>query len=229
MPPTLQPILVELFRCQPTLALRLLHRLSVKLPLHDEIRVEQANPSETSDAGCRADLEVSLHSGKPALGIIVEAQLDPDTSKRYAWPLYASELRARLRCPVVLCVVTTKRSVARWAATPIRMGGGNVFQATVIGPASIPAIMERFGAEQLPELAVLSAIAHGAGQDHERAARIADAAIHGIAKLETSRACRYENVVLASLSHSARKLLEIMDSATPPLCALPSFGGKQPR
>jgi hypothetical protein len=205
--------MLDLFRNQPLLALELLHRLAVKLPTHEIIRVEQTDPPGVTAPESRAGLVLSLCGARPALGIIVEAQLEQDTNKRYAWPHYVSELRARLRCPVVLCVVTPKRSVARWAATPIRLGGRNVFQATVFGPAAIPAVTQRTHAEQLPELAVLSAIAHGRGLDHERAAKIADAAMHASEQLEPSRAAPYTEVILSSLSDSARKLLQAMDPA----------------
>lgn len=204
-------VLVELFRHQPTLGIELLTRLQVSLPEHQEVRVEHAESHAIAAPDSEADLVLSLRSDKPVLGIIVEVQLHQDTNKRYVWPHYVSALRARLRCPVVLCVVTPKRSVARWAATPIRLGGRNVFQATVIGPAAIPAVTERERAEQLPELAVLSAIAHGRSLDHERAANIADAAIHASEQLEPSRATNYIAVVLDTLSDSARKLLHAMN------------------
>jgi len=112
---------------------------------------------------------------------------------------------------VVLCVVTPKRSVARWAATPIRIGGGNVFEATVIGPAAIPAITERARACELPELAVLSAIAHGKSLDYERAAKIADAATHAALQLAQERSVLYCDIILSSLSETARKQLQAMD------------------
>jgi len=209
----LQEALLELFRSQPALVTELLSRLPLSLPAYDEVRIEETSLNELEPAECRADLVLSLRGERPALGIIVEAQLQQDTQKRYAWPLYVSGLRARLRCPVVLCVVTPKRSVARWAATPIRLGGGNQFQAIVFGPAAIPAITDRERAEQLPELAVLSAIAHAKSLDHERSAKIADAAIHACEQLSLERSVLYCDIVLSSLSETARKLLQTMDPA----------------
>ena len=209
-------VLSQLFHNQPRLALALLHRLAFALPAHDSLHIEHDELPEVADIEQRA-LTLSLRTDKPTLGIIVDVQLHQDTSKRYAWPYYVSGLRARLRCPVVLCVVTPKRSVARWAATPIRLGGRNVFQATVIGPAAIPAVTERERALQLPELAVLSAIAHGGGLDHERAAKIADAAVHATDGLGAEDATRYADVVLQSLSDSARKLLQAMNPARFPV------------
>lgn len=211
MPTLTEHALCELFRNRPELALELLAHLSLKLPDHDAIQIERA--ALTQDASLdNGSLVLSLRTDKPTLGIIVEAQLQQDTNKRYEWPYYVSALRARLRCPVMLVVVTTKRSVARWAATPIRLGGGNLFQATVIGPAAIPAVTEQHRAAKLPELAVLSALAHGRGLDLERAAKIADAAIHASEQLEPERRGLYVEVVLNSLSDAARRLLEAIDT-----------------
>jgi hypothetical protein len=187
--------------------------MAVHVPTHAEVRIEEAALADMQPAEYRADLVLSLRTHRPALGIIVEAQLQRDTRKRYAWPLYATGLRARLRCPVVLCVLTPKRNIARWAATPIRLGGGNVFEVTVIGPAAIPAITEPERAQAQPELAVLSAIAHGKDADHERAARIADAAVQASLGLEPDRSMLYCDLVFSSLSEAARKLLQAMDPA----------------
>jgi hypothetical protein len=209
-------VLSQLFHNQPILALELLHRLSFDLPGHDSIQIERnALPTEEALSEHQA-LAISLRSERPTLGIIVDVQLHQETNKRYAWPHYVSGLRARLRCPVVLCVVTPKRSVARWAATPIRLGGRNVFKATVIGPAAIPAVTESALAQELPELAVLSAIAHGRGLDYERAAKIANAAIHASAQLESTRSSLYSDIILNSLSGSARQLLQTMTPTLAP-------------
>ncbi len=77
---------------------------------------------------------------KPVLGIVVEAQLQSDTDKRYSWPVYATGLRARIRCPVCLLVLTFSEPVAKWAAQGIDLGGGNRFTPLVIGPSGVPTV-----------------------------------------------------------------------------------------
>lgn len=84
-----------------------------------------------------------LLNGAPVLGIIVEAQLSADERKRFVWPVYAVNLRARLRCPVCLLVVTADDSTARWAALPIDLGGGNRFVPLVLRPSGGDAIGDR--------------------------------------------------------------------------------------
>jgi hypothetical protein len=58
---------------------------------------------------------VLLYEDQPVLGIIVEVQLHCDDDKPYSWPVYAAGLRARIRCPVCLLVVTVHEAVAKWA------------------------------------------------------------------------------------------------------------------
>jgi hypothetical protein len=153
---------------------------------------------------------LALHTHRPNLGIIVDALDASDTERRYTWPLYACGLRARLRCPAIVCVVTPRRSIARWASIPTRLGGGNVYQPTVLGPASIPAVTDAERARQLPELAVLSALVHGRGLDQERASRVAAAALQACEQLELARCQRYTALVRSALGAPARRLLHEM-------------------
>jgi hypothetical protein len=59
------------------------------------------------------DLVVLLVDGKPVLGIVVEVQLLPDPQKRFTWPVYVAGLRARLKCPACVLVVTPSERGAR--------------------------------------------------------------------------------------------------------------------
>ena len=51
--------------------------------------------------------------------MIVEVQLQEDNDKLLAWPVYVAALRARLRCPAVLLVLTRDPAIRRWASRPI--------------------------------------------------------------------------------------------------------------
>lgn len=126
MPSQLHEVLLTLFRNRPTLAPELLRgALDQRLPRFAEARIDSENLTDVQPAEYRADLVVCLASKAPALGIILEVQLRPDPSKRFAWPAYVHNLRARLHYPVCLLVITASEAVARWAVEPIHTGVGD--------------------------------------------------------------------------------------------------------
>jgi hypothetical protein len=144
----------------------------------------------------------------------VEVQLGCDDDKRYAWPAYVANLRARHRCPTCLLIVTVKEAVARWAERPIELGPGNWCTPWVVGPSNTPAVTELRHAEENVELAVLSAIEHGQSEDIPLAARIASAAIVASAGLDGERSRLYLDSILLSLSQTARgAVLEAMKTS----------------
>lgn len=214
MPSHLHEALLLLFRNRPQLAPELLREaLHVKLPAYTEARIESAELTDVQPAEYRADMVVLLYDRTPVLGIVVEAQLAIDARKRFAWPVYVVGLRARMRCPVCLLVITSRETVARWAAEPIAIGGGSHFHAFVLGPSGVPEISDGERAKADPELAVLSAMAHGGDRDPEKAVSIALAAMMASAGLDAERATLYVDLVLHSLSEAARKSLQSMDPA----------------
>jgi hypothetical protein len=214
MPSQLHESLLVLFRNRPELAPELLREaLQIELPAYNEARVESADLTDVQPAEYRADLVVLLYDKKAVLGIVVEAQLSPDDDKRFAWPVYAVGLRARMRCPVCLLVVTAHEPVARWAAIPIDLGGGNRFAPLVLGPSGVPQITDQDRANADPELAVLSAMAHGQGADSGKALQIAVAAMTASLGLDAERSVLYYDLVYASLGEAARKSLQTMDPA----------------
>jgi hypothetical protein len=204
--------LVELFRKRPELAPELLRdALGVELPTYAEARIESADFSELHPATYRADLVVLLAGEKPVLAIVVEVQLGKETAKRFTWPVYATSARARFRCPACVLVFTADEAVARWAARPIAVGPGSVFEVQVVGPGAVPVVREVEQARQAPELAVLSATAHG--RDERLGAEVAFAATVASAGLDAERAALYWDMVLASLNDATRAALEeIMSS-----------------
>src|SRR3954463_9897621 len=115
MPSYVHELLLLLFRNRSRSAADVLRELDVQLPEYDDVCIESSDLSHLEPAEYRADLVVFLLKGtRKALGVIVEVQLQPDENKRYAWPAYATNLRARHRCPVCLLVVTVEEAVARW-------------------------------------------------------------------------------------------------------------------
>jgi hypothetical protein len=187
--------------------------LHVDVPAFTEARIDSADLTELKPAEYHADLVVLLLDGVPVYGIVVEAQLSRDPRKRFVWPVYATSLRARLEVPVSLLVVTTHESIARWAAQPIDLGSGSFFRALVVGPSGVPEIVDAAQARADPELAVLSALAHGRDADVSKAVRIALAAEVAGEGLDERRWAMYFDLVLASLSEAARKELRAMNPA----------------
>ncbi len=144
---------------------------------------------------------------------MVEVQLSRDERKRYVWPVYATNLRARLELPVCLLVVTADERTARWAARPVDLGGGNTFTPLVLGPSGVPEVVDEVQARDDPELAVLSAMAHGQDSDATKAAQIARVAQLATLSLDEDRSRLYVDLVFASLSEVAQRELRAMDPA----------------
>jgi len=214
MPSQLHEALLLLFRNRPELAPELLRdALRVTLPPYTEVRIDSADLTEVQPAEYRADLVMLLLNGVPVLGIVVEVQLSLDTRKRFVWPVYVVNLRARLEVPVCLLVVTPVEATARWAVKPIDLGGGNRFIPLVLGPSGVPEVTDERQAQNDPELAVLSAMAHGQDADYGKAAQIALAAQIASFGLDEDRSRLYFDLVLASLSEAARRELRTMDPA----------------
>jgi len=204
-----------LFRNQPALAVQLMREaLGVEVPAYREARVISADLTDIQPAEYRADIVVQLINDASVLGIVVEVQLSVDERKRFSWPAYVSGLRARLECPVCLLVVTADDAVTRWAARPVEIGGLNQFIPYVLGPSGVPHITNEIDARANPELAVLSAMAHGDDDDVERSARIAIAAQSAMAGLDADRSKLYFDLILNSLSEAARQALNSMDAHT---------------
>jgi hypothetical protein len=213
MPSYLHELLLLLFRNRFQAAADLLRGLDVQIPEYDEIRAESADLNQVKPAEYRADLVLFLMQGtRRQLGIIIEVQLQSKDEKRYAWPAYVTNLRARHRCPVCLLVIAVDDATARWAAERIEVGPGNWFTPLVVGPSNTAAVTDLSLAEQNVELAVLSAIEHGKNDDPELAARVASAAIVASAGIDAERARLYLDLILLSLSKKARRALESMNS-----------------
>jgi hypothetical protein len=212
MPSQLHEAHVLLFRNRPEMAAELIRDvLGVKIPSFKEAQIFSADLTEVAPTEYRADLIVRLCDENPVYAVIVEIQLRPKKEKRFVWPYYAASLRARLECPVGLLVVTTDEAVARWAAKPVDTGGIYPYAPYVLGPSGVPAITSEAEARAHPELAVLSAMAHGNDADPERAARIATAAHAASLDLDFELSRLYFDLVSNSLSEAARRALKSMD------------------
>jgi hypothetical protein len=210
VPSHLHEVLLELFRQRPSLAAELLSTtFGLELPEHEGARVEPAEFTDLRPTQYRADTVVALtDSDGPVLAVVVEVQLRPDEDKRWSWPVYLASLRAREQCPVVLLVVCPGETVAAWCRGPVAMGHpGWDLVPLVLGPESVPVVTDPAEAVRSPELAVLSAMAHGRGPDRER---VLDAFAAALGSVEQDRFTLYSDVVLAALPVAARHHLEAL-------------------
>lgn len=212
MPSQLHESHLLLFRNQPALAAELIRgALGVELPAFGEARLASADLTEVQPAEYRADVVVELWAdGAPVYGIVVEVQLARFARKKFVWPAYVANLRARLECPVALLVVTPDETVARWAGRTVCLGGLHYFTPYVLGPSAVPAVTDEEIARENPELAVLSAMAHGRDADLVRAIQIATAAQTSSARLDADRSRIYVDLILNSLGEAAREALYTM-------------------
>jgi hypothetical protein len=210
VPSLAHEVLVDLFKNRPSLGAELLtEALGVALPSFTEARLVSIDLTKIQPTEYRADVVALLLDGDVPMGVhIVEIQLGVDLGKRYSWPDYAMGSRARHRCPVSLLVVAPDPAVAEWCAEPIETGiPGFVLRPPVLGRGAVPVVTDPAEAARRPELAVLSALAHG---DGEQGAAIAAAVLPAVAGLGDDRARFYGDLGLNSLNEAARRALEAM-------------------
>jgi hypothetical protein len=203
-------VIVDLFKNRPSLGAELLSEaLGVALPSYTEARLISIDLTQIRPAEYRADVVVLLLDGDvPIWVLIVEVQLGIDDDKRFTWPEYTMGARAKHRCPVGLLVVAPDPDIAAWCAEPIETGiPGFVLHPPVLGREAVPVVTDLVEAARRPELAVLSAMAHG---ESEQAAAIAAAVLPAIQGLPDERARFYGDLVLNSLNEAARRALEVM-------------------
>lgn len=156
---------VELFRDNPHLGPHVLERFwKASIPHHVDVRVADAQMTELSPVEFRADLVLELvdEAGRCVSAIVLESQLEITPRKRFTWPAYVAVCRAERACPTALLVVAVDGDVARWAKEAIDLGfGASELRPFVLSPSVLPKITDEREAREDPELAVLSAMAHG--------------------------------------------------------------------
>lgn len=212
MPSRLHEDLLRLFQNRPALAVELVREaLHASLPEYREARVDSANLSDLRPTEYRADLVILLTQDRPVHGIVVEVQLARDEDKEYVWPAYVCNLRSRIRSPVCLLIITVDEGVARWASRWIELGGDSRFRPWVLSPSGVPEITDEEQAKSDPELAILSAIAHGGNVDVDKATRIALAAEAALLGLDAERSTLYSDMLFKALSEAACRALRAMN------------------
>ncbi|GAA4592197.1 nucleotide-binding universal stress UspA family protein [Actinoplanes octamycinicus] len=208
MPSQLHETLIEMFRDRPAFAADLLDQaLRIPVPEFDEAHLSSADFTNVAPTEYRADAVVTLiHEGAATFAIIIEVQLRIDGHKRFSWPAYVATLYARLGCPVALLAICPTEAIARWAAVPIAIGppGSTVFPMA-LGPEQVPVIIDPEEACHLPEMAILSTLAHASRPDRDA---LFNALFTALDTIEPGRAALYTDFVLAALPPAARMFLE---------------------
>jgi hypothetical protein len=197
-------ILVELFRRRGELAAALLQSCAGIAIDHVRAELGSIDLSQVASIEYRADAVSVLRDleNRAVMGVLVEIQRGIDRKKRLTWPVYVAALRAELDCAVVLLVIAPDRKVAAWARAPIELGHpGFQLRPVVIGFDDVPRIYDRVDARRLPELAVLSAMAHPELE-------VAQVAIEAISHLPEDQSRLYFDVVLSAAPAAIRQVLE---------------------
>ena len=203
--------LVEMFRANPSLALLLLEQiLHFPLPQHTSVTVVEAALDQLVPVEFRADLVIEIkHGDQVVFAIVLEVQLGEDPQKKSVWPVYLTVTRARRQgCPACVLVVAPDAKVAVWAARPIELGlPGDTILPRVLGPPELPLVTDPAEAKRQPEIAVLSAMAHGNEPDGLRVVMAALGAIEGFAETTLSV---YRTLIYRALGEALQKQVEAM-------------------
>ncbi|MCP2291030.1 hypothetical protein [Nocardia amikacinitolerans] len=215
MPSQQHELLIDLFRTQPDMIPPLLTALGCQLPEFDKVENLPGDLPILAPTEYHADSVAVLHAADgPVLAVVVEVQLRPDPDKRWSWPVYVAALRARWKCPTVLMVLCPDKRTARWAAKPIDFGYGHPYARLgplVLDPSAVPVVTELDTAKELPELAVLSAVAHPAHPDNTK---VFAAALAALRTFDGDRSKLYYDFILKRLPRAARAVWETLMTAT---------------
>ncbi|WP_196776932.1 hypothetical protein [Haloechinothrix halophila] len=108
----------------------------------------------------------------------------------------------------MLLVLCASDRVAEWCGAPIEVGHpGYALRPLVIGPHGIPLVNDPSQASQNPELAVLSAMAHGGDPGGEK---VLSALLAGLQTVDDDLAKLYADQVMAALPTAAQACWEDM-------------------
>ncbi|MFW5417141.1 hypothetical protein J0910_11075 [Nocardiopsis sp. CNT-189] len=206
MPSPEHELRTEFFRNRPELAPFLLESVfDHPLPEYASARAASSDCNDLQPKEYRGDTVVALAdgSGENRFGIVVEVQRGRDERKRFSWPVYLATVRARLECPALLLVICWTERTARWARSPIDIGHPEwVLRPIVLGPAEIPVVTSAEEARADPELAALSALAHGSDQENQE--KTLRAFAEALRSVSDDRFAVYHDYVLAEFSAAAR-------------------------
>jgi hypothetical protein len=201
-----------MFRENPSLALLLLEQiLHFPIPEHTSVSVVEAAFDQLVPIEFRADLVIEVKQGDQVVfAVILEVQLGEDPAKKCTWPVYLTVTRARRQgCPVCVLVVAPDVKVATWAAKPIELGlPGDTIHPRVLGPPELPRVTDPAEVRRQPEIAVLSAMAHGNEPD---GLKVVMAVLDGLVGFDESMASVYRTLIYDALGEALRRKVDQMN------------------
>jgi hypothetical protein len=203
-----------MFQNRPELVADLLvGPLGIDVPAFESAQLSAADLTDLAPTEYRADAVVTLNvAHRRVFAVVIEVQLSADGRKRYVWPAYVATLYARLECPALLLVLCPNAAVAAWCAQPIVVSEpGMVLTPVVLGPEQVPLVTDTWVARRHPELAVLSALAHGG----EPEPSVFTALFAALDVIDLDQATLYIDLVLMVLPAAARVWLEEFMTTTP--------------
>jgi hypothetical protein len=205
MPTTEHELPLLLFRAAPSALAGLLER-AFGISIRGALVETGASFAEIAPASYAADLVLRAKDTT----LVIEVQRARNDAKQASWPLYAASAHAASERPTWLVVVALDRTVAEWARRPITTFHGGCFAPLVIGPDEIPRVVDRDLALEQPELAVLSALAHGREPDAEAVGLAALFAAAAVGQQDEDRGRLYADAVFDALGDHAREIVEAM-------------------
>lgn len=104
-----------------------------------------------------------------------------------------------------MLVICTDDATATWAYKPIELGPGAVVSPFPVGPNQVPVVMDPDRARESPQLAVLSALAHGGNPDRRG---VLDAVPFAYESVGKEWAALYHDLMAGGLPEAALKYLE---------------------
>lgn len=138
--------------------------------------------------------------------VALAVQLGQSPGKKDEWLHCMATLLSTFRSLVTFAVVTLDRDTERWCAEPLILDHGpSIFRPAVIGPSVIPRINDIEQARAMPELAVLSALAHAHSSG---AMTIAFAALAACETLDTDQGRRYADFLSEWLDDGTPAVVE---------------------
>ncbi len=213
MPSIEHELPLDLIRNDPWFAVELLKEVRGEpLPEHTRVRCDASEATRTAPSQLITDSLVVCerpplpHEKRtepvPVLGIITEPQHTWDPRKSYSWPCYVANIRHRLKCPIVLLVLTPTTALGRRYSTPIDLGCGEI-RPLVLALDTLRPVTDQSVAARHPVLTVLSLAANPT--DDKDAL---EALLVALKSLDTPESSLYFDYVFAAMSATALSSLE---------------------
>ncbi|CNE84529.1 Uncharacterised protein [Mycobacterium tuberculosis] len=207
MPPVKYDKLRDMIRDRPDLVVELFQEASgIELPRYDLISVPWIGFVDQMATVLIGDPD------QPDLMIHVELLSEIIPQRRYSWPSYLARHRAYYKCPVTMVVLCQDEATAEWCRQPIECGldEGWVLRPWALNLADVPAVTDLDKARAMPELTVLSILAHADGPDQDA---VLAAFAEAMLVVDPGDAWRYHRYIRSQLSESARSRLHEISHA----------------